>query len=250
MAITGPANPKSYGGIGSSALTLDSTPVEGALMVVQFSCQGVSGGTKPTSLTAPSGFSVALESEGDAAQVARPEWQAVYYKIAGASESTSIAAVGINGGSGDIKRVQAYNEYQGLDESTPLDVTVAFTDNTSTVSTVSIPTTGTLAQADELLIGSTVRSNDTTVSGTGWASLSTPATYNFQVAGVGADQSTTIGYLVVSSTSAVQEDFEATGGNFYQIGMMATFKQAGGASGAGTTLSTLHRAQLRHALTR
>lgn len=126
-------------GTGSStspSVTMDSSITEGNLIIVF--CETGDG-----TLTAPSGYSTAVDSNN----TTESDRFAIFYKVAGASESTTITA----STSGSDEWAMHAFEYEGPWESSPLDLGESEARDGSTTSYLCNPT-GTTSQNDELAV--------------------------------------------------------------------------------------------------
>ena len=119
----------------SIAVTLGSTPTEGNLLVA---CHF----TGHANSIAPSGFSEAVALT----DTPNTDQGAIYYKVAGSGESTTITAT--SGGSNE--QTLTVLEIEGPWNASPLDVTASA--GPSSTSTRDTGTTGTTAQADEVAV--------------------------------------------------------------------------------------------------
>lgn len=117
-------------------LVFDSTPVSGNLLVAVYSQFGVNG------LDAMTGWTLIRDVQHSGGSNRIVAW----YKIAGASESTSVTAGATGGATSDL----AIYEFSGID-ATPLDKDNG-NDGGYSVTSLQPGTTGTLTQANEVAI--------------------------------------------------------------------------------------------------
>jgi hypothetical protein len=127
-----------HGNAPTAFVTLDNAITEGNLLLA---CHF----TGASNSIAPSGFNTAVDLIDATANL---DAGAIYYKVAGASESTTITCT-ISGGSDEQHLLVL--EVRGPFDATPLDQTSKSAEPV-TASSVSTGTTGTIAQADEFAI--------------------------------------------------------------------------------------------------
>lgn len=125
-------------GTATASVTLDNAITEGNLLLA---CHF----TGDSNSIAPSGFDTAVDLIDATANL---DAGAIYYKVAGASESTTITCT--IGGASDEQHLSVL-EVRGPFDSTPLDQTSKSAEPV-TADSVSTGTTGTTAQADEFAI--------------------------------------------------------------------------------------------------
>jgi hypothetical protein len=195
----------------SIAVTLGSTPTEGNLLLaLHFTGDGNS--------IAPSGFSeaVALTDSGNADQ------GAIYYKIAGAAESSTVTCTS---GGGSDEHVLTVMEVEGPWNASPLDQTASA--GPSSTSSRDTGTTGTTAQADEFAaVLITARHvgdfPETTAWSNGFVEQSDGVSTSFKYT------STATKTLLATGTVTTTATLDGT---YTSMGGVATFKkQTGGAT--------------------
>jgi hypothetical protein len=146
----------------------------------------------------------------------------IYWKIAGASESSTVT-IGINvSDSGEM----AIYEYSG-NTASPLDKTA--TTSASGVASCGTGTTATTAQADELLFAAVGKDSTATWNGLAWTNSFT--TLSGPIAGNGAPGASCLSTATraVNATGAYTTTASWTDGNWSCGGAIATFKAAAAA---------------------
>jgi hypothetical protein len=228
----------SYCGTGGQAettitVTLDSTPTEGNLLVMTSYCGN-------GDLTAPSGWSVAHWL----IQPVNDDGGGTFYKIAGASESTTITSPEAASANEHVFTVA---EYEGPWDASPLDQE---THNSYTIgNTPRTLTTGTLSQADNLIIGCAV----------GRLNANEPPTYGGNTDGDGANFSGGFSnvdgvwassfkfehqdYKTVSATTAVSSEWDTVDSNYNggNIEGLAVFMKGDTGGGGGRSIPVAMR---------
>lgn len=187
----------------SIAVEFDSTPTEGNLLIA---CHF----TGAANSTAPSGFSEAVALTAVAPS---SDEGAIYYKVAGSGESTTITA---GSGSGDEHMLAIY-EVEGPWNATPLDQTA--NNGPTTSSSPSTGTTGITSQADEFAIA-LITNRDDTVTFSSW-------TNSFTEGSDGPDsqfKTFATAYRVLTSTGTYSTGATASGSDIW-MGGIATFKK-------------------------
>lgn len=206
-----------------TTLTIDIvTPTQNNLLVSTMFTRNDAGATNPTGFT--TAMSVVNATNSDTARIA--------YKVAGASEADPAWTF-----SGGDRTVAACYEFSGNDTGSPLDQT----DDTAYVSTGTACTcgpTGTLSQADEVCVA-LVGIRDT-ITGPSWDNSYTLGTNRATTVADGADATLIDAYRIVAATTAQQSQasWTTSRGN---MGLIATFKAAGGGGGATQRKNSLLR---------
>jgi len=195
----------------SVTVTLDSTPTEGNLLVA-------SHYTGAPDSSAPAGFSeaVALTHVDDEG--------AIYYKVAGAGESTSITA----GASTTKNNMLNVLEIEGPWNATPLDQTASDGPNYS-VSSQTSGTTSTTSQADEFAVA-LITVDDVGKTLSGWTNSFVERSDN----GGPIYKFAAVATRLLTSTGAYETTATISASSYAAVGGIATFKKsaAGGAVGA------------------
>lgn len=205
----------------SHSITFDSAPTQGNLLVVVYSSDG-GGAAGPNG-----GWTPVTGTDG----VLSADFTAVicWYKIAGASESSTIS---FTFASASNLAVTAY-EYSGIAASSPVDKVAGNSPGSST-GTCATGTTATTTQADELLIAGV---GQTTAGG---GTLRTIASWNnsftaeLHIASTGSPVNTSISVAsrIVSATGTYSSTATFSGGNSnHPSAGIVTFKAAAAPSG-------------------
>jgi hypothetical protein len=198
----------------SVSVTLGSTPTEGNLLVA---CHT----TGATGSTGPSGWSEAF------ALTFADDEGALYYKIAGVAESSTVTCTSSQNKSNGLYVV----EFEGSWNATPLDVT-ATNGPTGSPSTLSTGTTAATAQNDEVAVAQFSIDGVRTV--TSWTnSFSERADLTAQF------KSLAVATKVLTSTGTVETTATFSSSPFEAYGGIATFKKA--AAGAADSITPLQR---------
>lgn len=211
MAFGDVVQTKTGSGEDTATVVLDSTPVEGSLLVVSARA-GAGGGV---GLDTPPGFTAGPAESASRGGIA------MFAKIAGSSESTSITV-----DAADTAGVAvAVLEIEGPFDASPFDAEAVATSGNGSVSTQSTGTTPTTSDADEIAVacaGQILALNDIT----GWSNSYTDR------AGIEADLSadTTIGVatLLLSSTGTQETTATFAGGSRAKGAIWTFVKGAGG----------------------
>jgi hypothetical protein len=199
---------KNYGGAyltTSVSATFDTTPVAGELLVA------IVGASTTSTIYTPTDWSTAINQSG-------APGQAIFYKIAGSGESTTVTVTVSD--SASVLGLQIY-EYRGIDTSSPLDQTGSATGTSTSPSSGSVTTT----QANELLIAGMIIRAATSFSG--WTnSFTEQFDFQYQVGQTyvrtyaGADR-------VVTATDTYSTTATTTVSEAWR-GQIATFRKSGG----------------------
>ena len=142
----------------SLSSTFTSTPTVGNLLVAIASAGSAS--TNSYTINAPSGWSTAINQTGSTA--AAPS-QAIFYKVAGALEPTTVTFT-ITGGTASLG-LQIF-EYSGLAATAPLDGTSSGFSNAVSQTSGNTGTPLTTATNDLLVAGITIGNTETNVTET------------------------------------------------------------------------------------
>ena len=200
------------------AVTLDSTPTEGNLLVCcHYSSKQTASG--------PSGWTTSVFIANDA----NSDDLNMTHKIAGASESTTVTVD--NGSSGQAWMYVV--EFEGPWDATPLDKTATDGPQTSD-STPTVGPTATTAQDDELLVAF-VGGEDISPAGS-WTDSFTEIHDTGNLGG--AKKEGAVASRLVTSTGAYQTTVTVDGGFYDTCFALATYKQGSGGGGGRTTYNT------------
>ncbi len=194
-------------GATSVSATFDTAPTENNLLVAI-----VGNRDSSTAPTTPSGWSVAIS------ETSNTPGQVVFYKIAGASESSTVTVS--NYGTSTNLGIHIY-EYSGISTSSPLDQSNSANGNSATASTGSITTT----YSDELLIAGLV-SNDREASFSSWTNSFFERNDFHITSGKPGDKSGFGGAdRIVSSTGSYSTSATVSGTGAWR-GQIVSFKEA------------------------
>ena len=201
--------------VANISLTLDSTPVEGNMLVA------IAGGRAVATIDTPSGWTEGVTLSGSNLR------NKISFKEAGASESTSVQFDWASPTTDQMVLIVV--EFEGPFDGTPLDVSASTSSGSSAVETLTSGTTATTAQADELAVAGLVCRSE--ISAPSWdASFATTAS---ELGGTGTnDAEAVMGNLVLSSTQAVQTDASWTTG-VRSTAAVITLKKAAAAAVLG-----------------
>lgn len=192
----------------SVTATLATTPKKGNLLVVS-----VTANVASASVTI-SGFTQAVTI----ALAAGISSNQIFYKISDGTETTTISATGTLA---TLMQMHAY-EFSGFntDTATVLDQTASVADSTLTVTSRSSGTTGTTANADELVFVSIAMST-TNGGGLSWTNSYTAGVVTTSLATayttpiVTGAQSTTASWTTLALSSGCIATFKASSGNVH-----------------------------------
>ncbi|MDX1708225.1 MAG: hypothetical protein R3274_06470, partial [Desulfobacterales bacterium] len=194
-------------GATSVSATFDTAPTENNLLVAI-----VGNRDSSTAPNTPSGWSVAIS------QTTNTPGQVIFYKIAGASESSTVTVN--NYGTSTNLGIHIY-EYSGVATSSPLDQSNSASGNSATASTGSITTT----QDNELLIAGLV-SNDREASFSSWTNSFSEKNDFHITSGKPGDKSGFGGAdRIVSSTGSFSTSATVSGSGAWR-GQIVSFKEA------------------------
>jgi hypothetical protein len=189
-------------------IVLDSTPVEGNLLVMSISSDwyvnSVSGWT--------AGPTVAENGVGS-----------MFWKIAGASEPTSIAVTQVNGSDVPTSGPMCIGvlEYSGIATSSPVDQENFNDADSSPLGSGAITTT----QADELIVAAACFYSDTDTSITGWSNSFTQEMR--VIATAGALLSLGVATRIVTATGTYSTEATAVNAaTATHVGLIMSFKKA------------------------
>jgi hypothetical protein len=207
------------GGASTLAITYDSSPTDGNLLLAAAT-------TRAASQTTPSGWSVA-KSQDDGPNT---DNLTVYYKIAGAAESSTVTFNDSTAGQVILATCQ---EIEGSFNASPLDATNGALASATQV--ISTGTTGTLSQADEFIYAAAVLRENSNVN-TG-SSVDSSFTELSDSSGVKVGYDPT-GQFASCLTDAYKLVAVTTAENEFLIAAIATFKKA--AAGGVTIPLMMH----------
>lgn len=182
--------------------------------------------TDPVSDNLGSTYTALTATSTDGALIGR-----AFYSYVGSAGTLTQVDIDTSGASGNNWAVRA-TVFEGPFDSTPLDANPANIVN-DTTSPFTCPATGTLAQADELVVAWV------SCLITGSLSATSPNLLDGE-ANDGGTRKTTIGYQVVSSTSTVTPEFTSANTPTDIVLGTASFKKAAGGTtdGAGSAGAT------------
>jgi hypothetical protein len=205
----------SYSAVGTgttATITLPFTPSVNDLMVLSFVADSTSGGT-------PSGWTLAVTQNQTAYS-----YVYLYYKIAGASESSHITVSVPSGGPWSL----GYAEFTSIAAS-PLDTTASAQNQGGSGSIASGTTSGT-SQANEVWVcvaGVVQAYYGVPVYVSSWSGGFTSATGDiFYEYGNPGDTGLNMAYKIVSSTGSASSTATLSSNATHSTGVIATFKGA------------------------
>jgi hypothetical protein len=233
------------GGASTLQVTQDSSITEDNLLVAV-------AHSRASSISTPSGWSAAVSLE----DVSETDSLYIFYKVAGASESTSVTFDDSTAGQVMLAYVA---EIEGPWESSPLDATSSATDSNGGTSHQA-GSTGTLSQADEFCIvgcmpkfggsGGSDDASSPSVDSSFTLQTGSPLLFAGYTFGGGTD--TYPSYLfastyTASATTALNPDTSWTTGSDFTFSVIATFKKSGGGGGLSIPVAMRHYRNLRTA---
>ncbi len=196
----------SGGGVTTITATLGNNPVWGNALVAFLSTVDNTGIAPAT----PDGWTLV---NSDTAGSGEPMGIAIFVKVAAQVEPKAIT-VAAAGGGWEVVSLHI-EEWEGTDQSSPVDKNNLNDETGGTSLTASTGSTGTLSQADEACIAQCAfRDNDfDDANDSQWTAAFTHVDFASMTNWFGADLTTAWAWDVVSATTAVTATLTVTGGN-------------------------------------